>query len=536
MSRSLFFGLILLITVVALAFRLPDLAKRPMHGDEAVNAVKIGELIEGKGYRYDPHEYHGPTLNYFTLIPAWLGGVDSFVGLSESILRIVPVVLGLALVLLVLPLREALGQGAALLAAGLTALSPAMVFYSRYFIHELILVVFTAVLIISVYHYLKSQKAGWAVLAGVSLGLMHATKETFVIAVGAIGLSVLVLLSVRLKNGLWQESVRRAKWPHVAIFIVSTALVSMVFFSSFFAHPQGIVDSITTYTTYVDRAETSVHVQPWYFYFQLLFFYQFADGPFFTEWIILALALIGGGVAIRGNVPFGCPVFMRCLAVFTLSMLTVYALIPYKTPWCLLGFYHGMVLLAGVGGMWLLQLGSKAIRVTAIVIMTLGSLHLGQQAHAANFRYFSDSRNPHIYGHTSADVPVIADRIKSMVGQHEKGKATPIQVYCPADDYWPLPWYLRGYQVEFAGEVSEQTPPAPVILIQPSMEDALMRKLYELPPPGQRELYMHLFYNTEDGTVDVMELRPSVELVGFVSRSLFEKHMQQAAEAEEVNP
>ena len=59
-----------------------------------------------------------------------------------------------------------------------------------------------------------------------------------------------------------------------------------------------------------------------------------------------------------------------------------------------------------------------------------------------------------------------------------------------------------------------------------------MRKLYELPPPGQRELYMHLFYNTEDGTVDVMELRPSVELVGFVSRSLFEKHMQHAAEEE----
>ena len=114
----------------------------------------------------------------------------------------------------------------------------------------------------------------------------------------------------------------------------------------------------------------------------------------------------------------------------------------------------------------------------------------------------------------------------------KKGKATPIQVYCPNDDYWPLPWYLRGYQVEFGGIVSEQTPPAPVILIQPKMEEALMRKLYELPPPGQRELYMHLFYNTEDGTVDVLELRPSVELVGFVSRSLFEKQMQQAAEEE----
>ena len=535
MSRSLFFGLILLITVIALVFRLPGLAKRPMHGDEAVNAVKIGELIEGKGYRYDPHEYHGPTLNYFTLILALLGGADSFVGLSEAILRIVPVALGLALVLLVVPLKDALGQGAALLTAGLTALSPAMVFYSRYFIHELILVVFTAVLIISGYRCFKLQKARWAVLAGVSLGLMHATKETFVIAVGAIGLGVIVLLVSRLKNGQWLESTRQVKWSHVAIMIVSAAVVSMVFFSSFFTHPQGIVDSITTYTTYVDRAETSVHVQPWYFYFQLLFFYQFADGPFFTEWIILLLALTGVGVAIRGNVPFGCPAFIRFLAVFTLSMAAVYSLIPYKTPWCLLGFYYGMLLLSGVGGMWLLQLGAKEVRVTAMVVLALGSLHLGQQSYAANFQYFSDSRNPHIYGHTSVDVPVIANRIKSMVELHEKGKATPIQVYCPGDDYWPLPWYLRGYQIEFGGVVSEQTPPAPVILIQPTMEDALMRKLYELPPPGQRELYMHLFYNTEDGTVDVMELRPSVELVGFVSRSLFEKQMRQPVE-EEVAP
>ena len=88
MSRSLFFGLILLITVMALALRLPGLANRPMHGDEAVNAVKIGELIEGKGYRYDPHEYHGPTLNYFSLIPAWLRGADSFVELSLSLIHI----------------------------------------------------------------------------------------------------------------------------------------------------------------------------------------------------------------------------------------------------------------------------------------------------------------------------------------------------------------------------------------------------------------------------------------------------------------
>ena len=46
MSRPPFFFFILLIAIVALLFRFPLLSERPMHGDEAVNAVNIGELIE----------------------------------------------------------------------------------------------------------------------------------------------------------------------------------------------------------------------------------------------------------------------------------------------------------------------------------------------------------------------------------------------------------------------------------------------------------------------------------------------------------
>ncbi len=36
----------------------------------------------------------------------------------------------------------------------------------------------------------------------------------------------------------------------------------------------------------------------------------------------------------------------------------------------------------------------------------------------------------------------------------------------------------------------EAAPSAPVILATPDMEGALMRKLYDLPPPGERELYV----------------------------------------------
>ena len=60
------FGL-LLACIVALALRCPLLDQRPMHNDEAVNAVKFGQLWEGGVYRYDPNEYHGPSLFYATL-------------------------------------------------------------------------------------------------------------------------------------------------------------------------------------------------------------------------------------------------------------------------------------------------------------------------------------------------------------------------------------------------------------------------------------------------------------------------------------
>ena len=82
--------LILAATIVALALRLPRLDQRPMHGDEAVHADKFRLLLEERFYEYDPEEYHGPTLNYLTLLPAWLQGARTLVQVDEFTLRIVP--------------------------------------------------------------------------------------------------------------------------------------------------------------------------------------------------------------------------------------------------------------------------------------------------------------------------------------------------------------------------------------------------------------------------------------------------------------
>ena len=66
MNRWLVAALVLL-TGLALGLRAPRLALRPLHNDEAVNAMRFGLLWTSNSYSYDPNEFHGPTLPYLTL-------------------------------------------------------------------------------------------------------------------------------------------------------------------------------------------------------------------------------------------------------------------------------------------------------------------------------------------------------------------------------------------------------------------------------------------------------------------------------------
>jgi hypothetical protein len=110
---------ILAATFVALALRLPELAQRPMHGDEAVHAIKFGALLEQGFYRYDSFEYHGPTLNYLTLIPAWLTSARELAAVSEWTLRLVPVFFGTSLIFMTAILCAGMGREGSVIAATL---------------------------------------------------------------------------------------------------------------------------------------------------------------------------------------------------------------------------------------------------------------------------------------------------------------------------------------------------------------------------------------------------------------------------------
>src|SRR5438874_6288817 len=124
-GRLWFAAAVVAALAVALLLRLPNLGARPMHGDEAVHAFKFAELWEKGVYRYDPNEYHGPTLYYAALPVVWLSGHHRFADMQEADLRRAAALLGAAMVPLVLLLADGLGRRAAAAAALLTAVSPA---------------------------------------------------------------------------------------------------------------------------------------------------------------------------------------------------------------------------------------------------------------------------------------------------------------------------------------------------------------------------------------------------------------------------
>ncbi|MFA5238701.1 MAG: flippase activity-associated protein Agl23 [Phycisphaerae bacterium] len=512
---------ILAVMIVAVGLRLPRLGLRPMHGDEAVHAFRLGELLEKNAYRYDPDEYHGPTLNYFSLIGAWLGGIGTFKDLNEFTLRIVPVFFGLLLVLMPLLLLRGLGRLATIIAMVMTAISPAFVFYSRDYIPEILLVCFSFGAIACGWRYAQSKNIYWALLTGIFLGLMHATKETSIIVFGSMLSAVWLTLFMQRREMSISNAVKTIKRSHIIAAILVAAAVSMLFYSSFFTNPKGILDSFRTYAVYFNRAgENNLHIQPWYYYLDILTWMEGFEKTVWNEDIIVVMAAFGFIVTMvkRYRAPFNLSL-LRFLAFYTLIMTVVYSAIPYKTPWCMLGFLHGMILLAGVGAAALIKMSLDWREKVAVgfVLVLFGILLPVIQTYFLNYKYYADPTNPYVYAHPTTDVFDITRRIDEIASVSPDGNNIYIQVICPGGDYWPLPWYLRCFpNVGWWSEVDESVRSFPVIIASPSVLPALSLELYELLPPEVRRLYVPLFDS-------YVELRPGVELAGFVTKDLWDR-------------
>jgi uncharacterized protein (TIGR03663 family) len=514
LSRTgcLLFGAVL---AFGLWFRVYGLDLRPMHTDESVHADKFGTLLDEGFYAYDPDEYHGPTLNYLSLLSAALFGQTAYTQITEKTLRIVPAVIGTLLLLTPLLFFDGIGLRAAVFSTVFLALSPAFVFYSRYYIQEMLLVCFTAGFLGGLWRYLRSQRRRWILLAGLCAGLMHATKETCALTFAAAMLAMLLTLvlagspakiTLYNRNGL--------------LGLLTAIVVSALFFSSFGKNPDGILDSVLTYTYWLNRAgEQSIHAHPWYWYFDLLTWNELTERITWNEDVIVVGAMVGLFFAFRRQTLLHRRPFTVFLALFTLILTVIYSIIPYKTPWCVLNFLYGMVLLAGLAVDQLLkcQIQRWHKRVLCVILIIFGIVSPLVQSVFLNTWYCAHPGNPWVYAHTSPDIFKIQNALRRTAAVHPDGKAMYIQVVAPGHDYWPLPWYLRDFTaVAYSDSVDVRTPNPAILLGPAAIEQQVLQKLYESPPPGRRELQVPLFD-------EPVQLRPGVEWRGYLPRTLWEK-------------
>ena len=452
------------ILLVAAALRLPELGINPFHHDEGVNGWFTTNLVRSGRYFYDPQNYHGPSLYYAALLS------EILFGLTDTAMRLVPVVFGLATVAIVLAMRPVIGTVAALVAGGLLAVSPGMVYISRYFIHEMLLVAGTVGLVATALLYLRTGKPAFVILGAVALALMATTKESWIITLGVLGIAAVasgVYVNVRAgkppfgspgptkatspkkkPRSIWVDGVeyRASEAPEapegagptwtagrgiqaelVAAAVIVFLCVYVLLFTSFFTNfPNGLTDSVSALFNWAETGGQT-QIQPIYQYLEWM---ARADAP------ILILGTIGGLIAaIRGRDRLW--VF---IGLWALGITLAYSLVSYKTPWIAVNMLLPLGLLAGFAIREILRMRGP-VRLVAPLALVVAAGWSTYQAIDLDFTHYDDEKYPYVFVHSTRQTFDLLDEIEAKGAQLGTGDQTGISVVSP--DYWPLPWYLR---------------------------------------------------------------------------------------------
>jgi uncharacterized protein (TIGR03663 family) len=424
----------LLVALLGLLLRLPQLGARPMHTDEAVNAYIVGQLLAGQKYTYDSMDRHGPALAALALPLVRLQGAKTFAELTEAELRRTPVVAGTITILLFGAAAEIFGFVPCVIAALLFACAPFTVYYDRYFIHESLFVAVTFGLILSGWYACTRLSAKQAVLAAICAALMLASKETAVLHFAALAGAALLywLWNLRRKSlrNLWRP------WTLLTAILVFL-LLSVALFTWFGRSWSALAALAPAAANFAARAGGEGHAKPFWYYAQLL-----AGGR--SGALICAVACVGLLLAVRKREasPFAL------LAYYAVLVLVSYSAIPYKTPWLALNFWLPIALLAGlaVASLWQVPVkhraGRVALRAACFVMAAVAVVLIAHDTRQRVFLHPADEDNPYAYAHTSEDLPGLPTELAEMVRQ--EGLASP-RIAVIAADPWPLPWYLRQY-------------------------------------------------------------------------------------------
>ncbi|HEY3992751.1 MAG TPA: flippase activity-associated protein Agl23, partial [Ktedonobacteraceae bacterium] len=259
------FGVVFLLGAI---LRFWDLGAKPLHHDESLHAYYSLQLLHNlqhwgwcvglnnppagyQCYQYDPllhgpFQFHAIALVY--QISQWLGAPDN--GVNTTTVRIMAALLGSVLVALPYFLRDYLGKFTAWLSCFLLAVSPSMVYFSRFAREDIYMACFTLLMVVSVARYVRERKIGWLVLTAAGFALSYATSEATFLTIAIFGsfLGALIVWEIGTKLPLRSllgdpEAGRYLPRTFSGVFVLVYFLILGIIAKVFF----GVLDGLSTY-------------------------------------------------------------------------------------------------------------------------------------------------------------------------------------------------------------------------------------------------------------------------------------------------
>ena len=458
-----------LIVLFALLIRLLDLGERVFHHDESVHASFTLRLLETGQYRYDP-AYHGPFLFHST------AAVFHFMGINDTTARLVPVFFGVAAILLLFLLKKELGEKGVLWSAFLLSFSPSIMYFSRFFRNDLIIVFCTLATVIGGIRYLEnlhsSKRYSYLTLAASALAIAVSSKENAYLVILMFGAYAGIYSSYRLYSDWKKERLTFRKALFLKISVISRFLpeillsgtlfvfIVMLFYTSLFRTPEtlfSIVEKAFSHWMEMHRIERIGG--PFYFYIPILLVYESPILIFGTAGIIHFLK------KKDKNFPFF--LFHSYWAVVSLLL---YSYLQEKVPWLVVHILLPFGILAGayLGDIFSSWSGIKqenlpetgeassgtdknftsGIKRSRSYTLVAGILALTliislTQCISVNFYRSMEPDELMTYSQASPDIRELMEKIEGFTSGPETLR---IAIVDPESLYWPLPWYFRDHE------------------------------------------------------------------------------------------
>lgn len=448
----------LIIFLAAIIVRFWQIDLKLFHHDEAIHSWFSFQLLTKGTWIYDP-SYHGPFLYFVT------AGMFSAFGASDLVARLLPALFGVILIPLVYCIYRIgyISRNQTLLVSLFLAISPDMVYFSRFLRHDIFMLFFTFLLIVALLYYFERGQSRFAIIAAIATAGAVCCKEEMPL--------FLIAFTVFFICALWKGwFTLPGQWKKdlVVCGLLVIALMCALY-TGFGGHPETIIGqnfqlavqgihfeaNTTGWYQAVDHWVSMSNEQrlggPWFYYIPLYLLYEL---PIFilaligtlqilfscirparfircakNWWSTRRFELSMGDLAIasieqsKSNAirKSKSEIFFRFCVFWMLITMAFYAYVGEKVPWLII---HQLLPMCFVA-VYKLNWQKTVIALVGCIFLITLTWHVAFIP--------ADINEPIVQVQNSEDMRAVMQLMDN--SRH---------VIIASQDYWPLPWYFRG--------------------------------------------------------------------------------------------